>query len=144
MKKKILVAYDGSDLSKKAVKEAERHVLESADTAVHVISVVKPTGPVTNANVNRQIGDELKKQYEEDMAKIKKEIEADGVIVTTDVIVGEPEENPAISITNYAEEHDMDLIIVGSRGLGNVKKLFLGSVSNNVVQHAKCPVLVMK
>lgn len=144
MKKKILVAYDGSDLSKKAVREAERQVLESQDTAVHIISVVKPNGPVTNANVARQIGDELKGQYEEDMKKIKKEIEEDGVIVTTDVIVGEAEVNPATTITKYAEAHNMDLIIIGNRGLGNVKKLFLGSVSNNVVQHAKCPVLVVK
>lgn len=143
MQKKILVAYDGSEMSKKAVQEAERQVLESAETAVHIISVVKPTGPVTNASVTRQIGNELKKQYETEMEQIKKEIEADGIIVTTDVIVGDTE-NPAVSITKYAKQHDMDLIIVGSRGLGNVKKLFLGSVSNNVVQHATCPVLVMK
>lgn len=144
MKKKILVAYDGSDLSKKAVEEAERQVLESAETAVHVISVVIPTGPVTNAPVTRQISHELKEQYETEMARIKKEIESDGVIVTTEVVVGETEKNPAETITQYAKQHDMDLIIIGSRGLGNVKKLLLGSVSENVVKHATCPVLVMK
>lgn len=54
----------------------------------------------------------------------------------------------AISITDtivsYAESHQIDLIVMGSRGLGGFKKLLLGSVASGVSQHAKCPVLIIK
>lgn len=48
------------------------------------------------------------------------------------------------SLTSYAESHDVDLIVIGSRGLGGFKKLLLGSVASGVSQHSKCPVLIVK
>ncbi|WP_082562399.1 universal stress protein [Paenibacillus sp. Root444D2] len=47
-------------------------------------------------------------------------------------------------ILKYADEIQADLIIVGSRGLSSIGEFVLGSVSHNVVQHAKLPVLVVK
>ncbi|MFB4166911.1 universal stress protein [Virgibacillus sp. JSM 102003] len=52
--------------------------------------------------------------------------------------------NAGDKLCEYAEDHEMDLIIVGSRGLGGVKKLLLGSVSTNIVHHATCPILIIK
>ena len=48
------------------------------------------------------------------------------------------------SLVAYAESHNADLIVIGSRGLGGFKKLLLGSVTSGVSQHAKCPVLIVK
>ena len=48
------------------------------------------------------------------------------------------------SLTAYAESHNVDLIIMGSRGFGGFKKLLLGSVASGVSQHSKCPVLIVK
>jgi nucleotide-binding universal stress UspA family protein len=48
------------------------------------------------------------------------------------------------SLLSYAESHNVDLIIIGSRGLGGFKKLLLGSVASGVSQHSKCPVLIVK
>ena len=48
------------------------------------------------------------------------------------------------SLVSYAESHDVDLIVIGSRGLGGFKKLLLGSVASGVSQHSKCPVLIVK
>ena len=48
------------------------------------------------------------------------------------------------SLVSYAESHDVDLIVMGSRGLGGFKKLLLGSVASGVSQHSKCPVLIIK
>jgi len=42
------------------------------------------------------------------------------------------------------ESHDIDLIVIGSRGLEGFKKLLLGSVASGVSQHSKCPVLIVK
>ena len=48
------------------------------------------------------------------------------------------------SLISYAESHNVNLIIMGSRGLGGFKKLLLGSVAMGVSQHSKCPVLIVK
>ncbi|MCW2277192.1 universal stress protein family protein [Heliophilum fasciatum] len=52
--------------------------------------------------------------------------------------------NPAYAICEYAEEHNMDLIIIGSRGMGEIKSLLLGSISDRVLHLAKCPVLIVR
>jgi len=51
--------------------------------------------------------------------------------------------SPADQIFCQAEETQADLVVVGRRGLGGVKRLLMGSVSEGVVQHAQCPVLVV-
>ena len=45
---------------------------------------------------------------------------------------------------NYAEENNIELIVIGTRGLSGFKKLLVGSVATNVVTYAHCPVLVVK
>ena len=52
--------------------------------------------------------------------------------------------HPAETIARVAAEGNYDMIIIGSRGLGGLKKFFLGSVSNAVLQEASCSVLVVK
>ena len=51
---------------------------------------------------------------------------------------------PAVVVLDFAESNNIDLIIMGSRGLGVVKGVLLGSVSQYVVEQAKCPVMVVK
>ncbi|XP_073018640.1 uncharacterized protein [Primulina eburnea] len=58
----------------------------------------------------------------------------------TSILEGDPKE----MICEAAEEMHADLIVVGSRGLGKIKRAFLGSVSDYVIHHAKCPVLIVK
>ena len=52
--------------------------------------------------------------------------------------------NIAGGIVDYAEENNIDLIIIGTRGRSGFKKLLLGSVASHVVTYAHCPVLVVK
>ncbi|TLY05338.1 MAG: universal stress protein, partial [Thaumarchaeota archaeon] len=54
------------------------------------------------------------------------------------------EGDAASSIAGYAHKEDFDLIIIGGRGLGRFKEMVLGSVSNKVLHHAKCSVLMVK
>lgn len=51
---------------------------------------------------------------------------------------------PAEEILRVAEEEGVDLIVIGSRGLSGVKAFLLGSVSDKVSHHAKCPVLIVR
>jgi nucleotide-binding universal stress UspA family protein len=71
------------------------------------------------------------------------EIEALRARVTTadlSIAVG----HPAPEILRYADVTDTDLLVVGARGLGTMKRLLLGSVSEAVLRHAACPVLVVR
>ncbi len=47
-------------------------------------------------------------------------------------------------IIQLAEERDADLIVTGTRGLGGIARLLLGSVARNVLTHARCSVLIMR
>ena len=64
----------------------------------------------------------------------------DDISVKTVFEVGSP--GPAV--LSVAKKFDADLIIMGSRGLGPLKGLFMGSVSSYVVTHSTCPVLIVK
>ncbi|AIF42610.1 universal stress protein [Virgibacillus sp. SK37] len=144
MSRKILVAYDGSPLSRQAVEEAKKQTTIEVETEVYVIAVARTSGPNTNVALSRSIGNELADHFQPQLEKIKQEFERLNITVLMEVIVGDPNENPGKSICKFAEEQGIDLIIVGSRGLGNVKKIILGSVSNYVVQHSTSPILIMK
>jgi nucleotide-binding universal stress UspA family protein len=75
-------------------------------------------------------------------------IEAEGGSVTQAYLrLGRPDEGPitvAEQIVSQAEEIRAGLIVVGSRGLGGIRRALMGSVSDSVVRHAHCPVLVVR
>jgi len=144
MGRRILVAYDGSQLSKEAVEEGKKILLNEEDSELHVISVVTSAGPSTNALVMESITHELAKDLKIELKKVTDEFEEENLDIQTDVLIDHGQRNPGHQICKYAKEHDIDLIIAGSRGLSGIKKLFLGSVSNNIVQNAECRVLVIK
>jgi nucleotide-binding universal stress UspA family protein len=70
----------------------------------------------------------------------KKKVEAEGVQSQTLLREGHVVEE----ILRAAKEEDIDLIVIGARGLSTLKEIFLGSVSHGVALHAPCPVLLMK
>ena len=53
-------------------------------------------------------------------------------------------EDAAWEVLQFAEANDVDLIVCGTRGLGEIKSFFLGSVSHKLLEEAKCPCLVVK
>lgn len=144
MSKKILVAYDGSLMSRNALEEAKTQAKYASEAEIHVISIIKPTGPSTNKAVSQSIGNQLLEELRPQMQKIKEEFEKENLSTFTDIILAKANTNPGAEVCQYATDNEIDLIIVGSRGLGNIKGMFLGSVSNNIVQNATCPILIMK
>ena len=67
-------------------------------------------------------------------------LSARGVALETDLAVGDPR----MEIARQAEAWGADLVVLGARGLGGVKRFLLGSVSDAVARHAHCAVLVVK
>ncbi|MGM8366627.1 universal stress protein [Virgibacillus sp. W0181] len=140
--KKILIAYDGSALSDKAIQEVKNMTSSFPNIEVHIISIVEHTGPATNKILMDNITKELAENTEQKLNEIKKEFPDADVI--TKVIAPDTNQSPGKIICEYASDHDVSMIIVGSRGLGNISGTFLGSVSNRVIKEADRPVLVMK
>lgn len=145
MKRKILVAYDGSELCKTALMEAEIQANAVQEAEVHVLAVVCHAGiatafPKVAIDMERAEAAAL----QEALGKVKANLVGDNVTVHPKVLIDHSQRNAGHAILEYANEEAVDLIIIGSRGLGNVRGKLLGSVSNQVVQAADCHVLVVK
>ncbi len=152
---KLLVCTDGSEQSRKAIDKSAVIATAPYIEEVALINVYEgkldlyATGwggrdhIVTEEDIRR-----LKEIHEEEKAKRKKMLEeAEKVFldkgIKCRVIVKEG--HPAHTIVEVADEEGFDIIAIGSRGYGGLKKILLGSVSNAVAQEAKnCCVLIVK
>ncbi|EWG07117.1 MAG: Universal stress protein UspA-related nucleotide-binding protein [Candidatus Aramenus sulfurataquae] len=140
MFERILVAYDGSENAKRALLQgielaklfnSRLFVVEAIDLTVFYNAGILP--PLSALK-------DLEKKVKADMAEATELAKSQGVDVITEVIEGDP----ATSVLDYAEKNNVDLIVVGSRGLSRFKRVFLGSVSTAILKHAKVPVMVVK
>lgn len=135
----ILFPTDGSENSLKALN----YVKEMAEKFGAKVTVINTFGlPVMfpaeiYTDVYGQVLKSLEEQSQAVLENVKKEIK--NSLVETISLQGDP----GHFITNTALEKKCDLIVMGSRGLGAVKTFLLGSVSNYVLHHAKCPVLII-
>ncbi|WP_134701866.1 universal stress protein [Ammoniphilus sp. YIM 78166] len=140
---RIVVAYDQSELSKRALETAMKMASQDERIALDVITVVMiPTTAYYSAYSYNF--DPLRKAYltaaEEELQEIQEKLKA--IPNPSRALVFEG--NPAEVLLHFAKENEADLIVMGSRGLSNMKELFLGSVSHYVVQKATCPVFIVK
>lgn len=146
---KILIATDGTKHGTAAVEMLKNLNLKEGDE-VKIISVVDMAVPLAIDIYGGYLPDttELEKAARENAGKVLeqtsqkvKTLFADRKItVTTDTLFGSPESR----IVETAEEMHSDLIIVGSHGYNRWERLLLGSVSDSVVHHAPCSVLVVR
>ena len=137
MFKRILVAVDGSPKSEKtitiALDLAERY--SSSATIVHVREYERYEG--TDVDLGPPIpADELVDQV---VARFRER----GVDTSGEIRRVSAGDTPQ-QIVEAAEASDAELIILGSRGMSEFKSLLLGGVANKVVQHASCPVLLVR
>lgn len=140
MYRKILVPIDGSDHSHytldQALKLAQLSGSETQITVFHVCSYF-PYGDLTMAiDMNRLLQDEGAAV----LADAEPLLVSGRVRHDSEVIVGDPAEE----ICRKADAGEYDLIVIGNRGRGLFSELLLGSVSHKVIQHASCPVLVIR
>jgi nucleotide-binding universal stress UspA family protein len=144
---KLLVALDGSNHSLKAVDYAAE-IAASRKAELIILNVVKshefPEGLREYAEAEHVAGTDIEilkrlSGYLIENAELRaKELGANNV-------VGEVEEGPvARTIIARAEHHDVDMIVVGSRGLSNIEATLHGGVSHRVALLAKCPILTVK
>jgi nucleotide-binding universal stress UspA family protein len=152
MYKKILVPIDGSKLA----SDALLHALDLAKTQeseveiLHVMSVTEDLPREQKTLGKKDSPPEWVKDYVtrirendermlDDALKRSKAL-VPGATITSKLLLGRAWE----VIIQEAEKGGFDLIVIGSRGLGGIKELVLGSVSHEVVEKSKVPVLVVK
>ena len=137
---KILLATDGSEYSEGAAKFLTRLNFSSDDeiTILHVISWVPfKYDKESYYSSLKQIKQEIGPKILDSTANILKPVRAK---IVTKIIDGSPEKY----IVNVAVDSDMDMIVMGARGLKGIKSLIIGSITRSVTLNSPKPVLVIK
>lgn len=135
---RILVAYDGSEQSERALETALAFT-SASDAEVEILSVIRPPEPSNQPTAQKAI-DDARKHFERALRRISEAVARNGIQISTSVAVGHPVEK----ILECAEKTGADLVIVGQRGTSDSEGISLGSVSEQVLACAHCPVLLTR
>jgi len=144
MGKRILVPVDGSEQAHEACEFVTREFPDAELVLLHVINPAE-AGYSAQASIpsfSEEWYDQQHSKAEALFEEITENVEAAGVdlTVTTAIEVGKP----VAAIVEYAEEHDVDQIVMGSHGRSGVSRVLLGSVAETVVRRSPVPVTVVR
>ncbi len=143
----ILVPTDGSDVAENAVNHA-LDLAEKYDADIHALYVVDTSA--MDISLGTEQVDRIRQGQYDEMPEIQDRANrATGAVaeqavqygfeVTEAVVAGQPHDR----IDGYAEDHGVDLIVMGSAGRGGVKRVLLGSVAERTLRTTAIPVLVV-
>jgi nucleotide-binding universal stress UspA family protein len=142
---KILVAVDGSGNSNRAARAA----ITLCEGIGAELSVVQAIPRPQSRGMNVRLGPLLQDYYTSSIKEAEKSVQnvvmsakKRGLKVTGELL--KAPNSTVEAILNYAETRGIDLIVVGTRGLGGFTKLIMGSVSTGIVNHASCSVLIVR
>jgi nucleotide-binding universal stress UspA family protein len=144
--KRILLATDGSREAALATQAAV-DLANKTNSEIHLVHVTIPLHEPSYyegisiedaiAREQRERQRSAQKLLDEQAKKIEA---AGGSVAQTHLRTGKPDQE----IVDLAEEIGTGLILMGSRGLGGIRRVLMGSVSDSVVRHAHCPILVVR
>jgi nucleotide-binding universal stress UspA family protein len=144
----ILVPYDGSTYSQKALKMAV-NMASMFDSSLYLVNIVdvsavSPPGQIHSKNSRKtldQIKAAVKTSVESYLQKIQKEYGDSGVIIKGFVLEGDA----TGKLLKFMQDRNIDLVIMGSKGLSGISKIkTLGSVSRKISELAECPVVIVR
>ncbi len=141
--KKVVVGVDNTEISAIALTRALEIAAGYGNAEVHVLRVIEPVVdplidmlPAATEEVERLKADTLE--------AVKKQIAAAGALRVAAVVAHTAVGAPARAIVALAAELDADLVIVGTHGRRGIKRAILGSVAEEVVRTAGCPVFCVR
>jgi len=142
MAKRLLVPIDGSDPADAALEFA---LEEYPDADITVLSVIDPTdvgyGSIEAApSTFEHLQDSAEERTEQVLDEAKARAEEHGMEVTGETVIG----MPSRAIVEWAENNDIDGIVIGSHGRRGVTRVLLGSVAESVVRRSPVPVTVVR
>ncbi|MXV61047.1 universal stress protein [Natronorubrum sp. JWXQ-INN-674] len=143
----ILIPTDGSEVAENAVD----HALDLAakyDAAIHALYVIDTSA--MDVGLGTEQVDRIRQGKYDEMPEVQqradkatgsvaKRAREQGLEVTESVVAGRPHDR----IADYADDHGVDLIVMGSAGRGGVKRVLLGSVAERTLRTTDIPVLVV-
>ncbi|MEM9219433.1 MAG: universal stress protein [Cyanobacteria bacterium P01_F01_bin.150] len=136
-RKSVLIPIDFSELSYQALIPAQE--LAEDSSCLKLIHVLAPLHPADPAAMWDTVSDEDRKQKVQDFTRDKlKEMGYDDIPI--EVVIGDP----TSKIVDYAQEKDVDLIVMLSHGRKGMSRFLIGSVAEQVVRLSHCPVLILK
>ncbi len=157
--RKILVPYDQSKYAEKALNEAARMAKMIKDSEIIVLNVIEEipippvvfeprirhhkTGEPTTVSIYlRDLQTDMRYKMVNTLEEVKKKNKNSQVKIRTQVLVGPPVEK----IVQFANRNNVDLIVMGRRGLKGISKFLrgLGSVSRSVSEKVNCTVMIVK
>ncbi len=147
LRKKILVAIDGSPLSDKAAEEAVRMAAGNPSQFKSIIYAMLvlpnaprntftdfvPSPPITESKEWADLRERI-------LYVIEKNAKEADIPLETKIVYGDP----ADELLTFAEKEEIDVIVIGSSGKGFLRRKLLGSVSHKIVMYAKCSVYVVR
>lgn len=141
MFKKILFPTDFSDVSQKAVKYIKQLKGAGAQEVIvlHVIDEKELLVLSRVPDQYLQIKAQMEKEIAKEMAAVEADMTAEGFRIKLKVKTGKP----FTEIMMTAADEKVSIIVVGSHGRSNIEEMLMGSVSENVIRHAKVPLLVI-
>ncbi len=146
---KILLATDGSGEAQLALSTAV-DLANSTDSELHVVTAAlgnpDPVYQIHEASLRyetyeealQEVRAEAQKVLDEQVTKVEG---AGGTVAEAHLRMGERRDQ---AIVHLADEIGAGLIVMGSRGLGGFRRALMGSVSDSVVRHAHCPMLIVR
>jgi len=135
---RILVPYDVSATAEKAFDMALK-VLADHEGVLHVLSVARPPEIADDVATEADL-EHARAYYSGHFSTLSKRGKAHGIAPDFHVRVG----HPAEQIVDFADEMNADLIVMGHRGRSPIARWLVGSVARAVIDHANCPVLVVR
>ena len=137
---KILVPIDGSSNSVRGLEKAIEFARDSNSsiTILH-IAILPPVYTIGHSKDKVKIS--LAKKEQKFVQDAEDRCTNQNISCTTKIIYGY---DPAYDIEQFTKKYKHDMIVIGAKGKSTLKRLFLGSVSNYLVQTSKIPVTVIK
>jgi nucleotide-binding universal stress UspA family protein len=140
---RILVPVDGSENALRAVRYAvSARDLYREPVEIHLINVQRrvASGGVRMFIPQPQLNDFYQEEGEAALTSARGLLDAASVPYHAHIAVGEESE----SIARYAREHNCQLVVMGTRGMGTIANMLLGSVSSRTIHLSPVPVLLVK
>lgn len=150
MYKAIVVGTDFSETAEQAVRHAAE-LAKAFGAKLHIVTAFKPamTASIAASSLEamaaggaeflQEADSAIANEVESTLRDLEEKLSGDGVRAQTHGAAGEP----ADALIEVAEQTKADLIVVGNRGMGGVKRFVLGSVPNKISHHSPCSVLIV-
>lgn len=136
---KILVSLDGSKTSLKGFDYAI-YLARQCHSTVTGLCVVPIYPPIAMPGLTSSFRSKMTKDAKKFLDDAKIKAAQNGIMFNQKIIYGIPTED----IVNFSNKYKFDLVVIGHRGHGAVREMFLGSVANSIVHKSQVPVLVIK